>query len=292
MGLAGAPTVSAHTRDCSRRSRAGSPDKPHQPAGGSPFASVRVEPVRVTGGAEAARENRRGWNTGRLQLIPIRRPQIQLQPLTVPEPAAEIAWVMSSHAKRFYEFCAHGVTARPDAGPEGRNQVSRITAVQLSHSGHGSSRDPCCGAAPSRMYGGYGAPAAVRNQQRRAVGDTHGEHQRRITTDQAVGSRPRVPLNGLRIDHCCSVNLVNRSERATWDATAGRKLMPLRFAIGRPRNDCELPGRPPVNRDSGERHALHQCAPGLLGPREGVRKLGRGESRTGHRFRDSKYIVE
>jgi hypothetical protein len=62
------------------------------------------------------------------------------------------------------------------------------------------------------MNRGDGAAAAVRNQQRCAVGDTNGEHQRGITADQAVRSGPLTRLTGAHIDHCGAMNLVHGGE--------------------------------------------------------------------------------
>ena len=153
--------------------------------------------------------------------------------------------------------------------------------------------DSGCGAAPSRVHRRNGAAAAVGDEQGRAVGDTNRKHQRRITADQAVGSRPVPGLTSGRIDHCGTVNLVNGRERVPGDAAAGRELLPLRLAIGHPRDDSELPGRPPMDRESSKRDALQQCAPGLPGPRERSRKRRRlGTDRIGHRFRESNRIVE
>ena len=275
-----------------RELRQGGPDESHEPPGGRPLASVRVEPLRVAGGTETAHVNRRSRNTGRLQLIAIRRPQIQLQTLAMAKPAAEIHVVLSCLAKCLDQLFAHRVAARPDAWAQCRNQVAGITAMKLTELRNRRSRDSRCGAAPSRMDRRDGAPAAVRNQQRCAVGDTNGEHQRGITADQAVCLGPLVRLTRPYIDHCGAMNLVHGRERVPWYASARRELLPLRFTIGRPTNNRELSGRPPMDGDSRQRDALEQRTPGLPVPRERVRKTRR--VRTGRRshLRDCTGIVE
>ena len=84
--------------------------------------------------------------------------------------------------------------------------------MEVTESRNSGSGDSRCRAAPSGMYCRNGAPAAVPNQQRCAVGDTNGEHQRGITADQAVRSGPLMRLTRAHIDHCGAMNLVHGGE--------------------------------------------------------------------------------
>jgi hypothetical protein len=131
-----------------------------------------------------------------------------------------------------------------------------LAAIQLAEPRHRGCRNSTRGAAPSRVYGRYGAPATVGNQKRRAIRDTHGEHQRRVAAHQPVGSRLLAGVTRVRIDDLRTMNLVNGGKRAAWDATGRRQLIPSQLAIRRARKDREFPRRPPMSRDTGERRAL------------------------------------
>jgi hypothetical protein len=96
-------------------------------------------------------------------------------------------------------FVAHLEAAARDARPDSRLDNRRVGPKALPHRLNGTGRDALLRAAPSRVDGGDGPPAAIDQQQRQAIGRANRKQITRHVSDQGIGLGPLRAI--LRVVH-------------------------------------------------------------------------------------------
>lgn len=226
-----------------------------------------MEPVGVTGGAQAADEYLRCRHAGTLELVGVGAPDVENQrPCPANEPSLAVHLAPAPGVERLHQLLPHFVATRTDTRADRHRQRVGQGLTSLGERANGRSRHVGGSTAPPGMRGRDDATGSVSGQNRRAICDLNrddaigGVGYDDVRFGSAAGARSR-DMNGIAMHLRETDDLVGRQTNGLAD---GRPAGPPGVGSAA---QLQLPGGPAVPNGS-ECAALQGQTPRRLHPRK------------------------